>query len=522
MTRLHDAFEQLIARHAPGDPEADLAIARRRARTATVRRRAIAGASIAAAAAVVVGALVLAGRDDGSESVRAGETERSTTTTAPDRATTTVDVHLSPPDDPTCAATVAVPRTVSADDALAGAIAALLAGPTAEEAADGLTSWFSSETAGTLQGVEVRGTTAVVDFANFAPTISNASTSCGSTNLLAQLDATVTAFPGVDRAVYRFDGDADAFYGWLQREAPEVPPASDATPPDEADGASAAVDDALAVAGPTGVQVLADGRATTISRTAAALALVADAPGVASGPPQAVAYQDALADDAFPPTATGPIHLIDGRDHQTVAPAPDGRSLRLLDLRVDDAGRAVVLAAELTGPETPDGQRERLVVHHADGTRTELADRNGWEDSTVSAHLLPDGSVVALRAAGASSILTRWAPDAAEPAWSVDVAVDRPISFVADDERAVLLIGRPDALEVQTIDLGTGAVVARVDRQLTLAGRPLPEGLVCTDLLRDGRPLCSSPSTGPVVVDADGTVRSLDRPGREVVTAAGR
>jgi hypothetical protein len=30
----------------------------------------------------------------------------------------------------------------------------------------------------------------------------------------------VTQFPTVDRAVYSFEGDADAFYEWLQRSAP--------------------------------------------------------------------------------------------------------------------------------------------------------------------------------------------------------------------------------------------------------------------------------------------------------------
>jgi hypothetical protein len=61
---------------------------------------------------------------------------------------------------------------------------------------------------------------AYVDFEDFRRVIPNASASCGSALLLAQLDRTVTQFPTVDRAVYSFEGDADAFYEWLQRSAP--------------------------------------------------------------------------------------------------------------------------------------------------------------------------------------------------------------------------------------------------------------------------------------------------------------
>jgi hypothetical protein len=50
--------------------------------------------------------------------------------------------------------------------------------------------------------------------------IPNASSSCGSAILLAQLDATATQFPTVDRAVYSIDGDTRAFYEWLQLVPP--------------------------------------------------------------------------------------------------------------------------------------------------------------------------------------------------------------------------------------------------------------------------------------------------------------
>jgi hypothetical protein len=61
-----------------------------------------------------------------------------------------------------------------------------------------------------------------VDFRNFSRLIPNASSSCGSAMLLAQLNRTATQFPTVRRAVYSFNGDRHAFYEWLQREPPAV------------------------------------------------------------------------------------------------------------------------------------------------------------------------------------------------------------------------------------------------------------------------------------------------------------
>lgn len=111
-------------------------------------------------------------------------------------------------------------REVPADAALRGALRALLAGPTEQEAAEGYGSWFSDETEGMLNEVRVVDGTAHVDFADFSEVIPNASTSCGSTLLLAQLDATVTQFEAVREARYAFDGDPAAFYEWLQRSPP--------------------------------------------------------------------------------------------------------------------------------------------------------------------------------------------------------------------------------------------------------------------------------------------------------------
>jgi hypothetical protein len=97
---------------------------------------------------------------------------------------------------------------------------ALLAGPTAVERHAGYGGWFSARTAGALRSVRISRSVAHIDFRDFSRLIPNASSSCGSTLLLAQLDRTATQFPTVDRAVYSFNGSRRAFYEWLQREPP--------------------------------------------------------------------------------------------------------------------------------------------------------------------------------------------------------------------------------------------------------------------------------------------------------------
>jgi spore germination protein GerM len=103
---------------------------------------------------------------------------------------------------------------------LTGAIRALLAGPTAAERARGYGGWFSKKTAGHLRSVRIADGVAYIDFRSFARDIPNASSSCGSALLLAQLERTAEQIPSVSRAVYSFDSSRHAFYEWLQRDVP--------------------------------------------------------------------------------------------------------------------------------------------------------------------------------------------------------------------------------------------------------------------------------------------------------------
>ena len=112
-------------------------------------------------------------------------------------------------------------RSVTSAAPLRPTLEALLGGPSAAERAQGYQGWFSAATDGLLRGVRVQSGVAHVDFqAQLRLAIPNASTSCGSTGLLAQLDRTARQFPTVVQTRYSLGGDEAAFYEWLQLAPP--------------------------------------------------------------------------------------------------------------------------------------------------------------------------------------------------------------------------------------------------------------------------------------------------------------
>jgi spore germination protein GerM len=118
-----------------------------------------------------------------------------------------------------------VTRTVPKTAAVArAALEQLLGGPTESEKAKGYWSWFNDETKSVLLGVKVKSKTAYVNFKDLTAFYhqGNATTSCGSTHFLAQLDKTLMQFPGIKRVFYAIEGDPEAFYGWLQFDCPEA------------------------------------------------------------------------------------------------------------------------------------------------------------------------------------------------------------------------------------------------------------------------------------------------------------
>jgi hypothetical protein len=175
------------------------------------------------------------GADDSSTSPAADPGPASTNVV---QRTVEVEVFFPRDDsaDP-CAEVFGVPRTVDADDPVTGALEALLAGPTDSERAAGYGGWFSDRTAAALLHVEVVDGTAHVVFRDLRPVIPNASTSCGSSMLLAMLDTTLLRFDGIDATRYAL-ADQPALYGWLQLDDPDAPAPEPIEPePDEGEAA---------------------------------------------------------------------------------------------------------------------------------------------------------------------------------------------------------------------------------------------------------------------------------------------
>jgi hypothetical protein len=113
-----------------------------------------------------------------------------------------------------------VEREVDASaDVLAATLAALLAGPTGAERADGLSSWFGPATAGALRSVVLEPDgTAVIDLVDVSARIPGASSAAGSERLLDEIGRTIFQFDDVARIELRFDGSCERFWNWIQRE----------------------------------------------------------------------------------------------------------------------------------------------------------------------------------------------------------------------------------------------------------------------------------------------------------------
>ena len=166
---------------------------------------------LAAAVAAALTALVLATAAGASREADAASAARG------------VDVSVYFPRGPVgTSCTRVLPRTrdVVVPGILRGALTKLLEGPTAAERRLGYGGWFSARTAGMLRSVRIADGVAYADFRDLRRVIPNASSSCGSALLLAQLDRTATQFRTVRRAVYSINGNRRAFYEWLQRPAP--------------------------------------------------------------------------------------------------------------------------------------------------------------------------------------------------------------------------------------------------------------------------------------------------------------
>ena len=143
-------------------------------------------------------------------------TIETTTTVGPQQSVTVV---FGSTDQSDCSNVAPVDRSVGVEfEPILGAFEELLAGPTPDEETAGSTSMFSAETAGMVLSAPLEGGDLTVDFEDFSGIIPNASTSCGSASLIAQLNGTAFQFVEVESVTYLFDGACEPFFNWLQRD----------------------------------------------------------------------------------------------------------------------------------------------------------------------------------------------------------------------------------------------------------------------------------------------------------------
>lgn len=109
------------------------------------------------------------------------------------------------------------PRLIPADsDPVRGAFDALLAGPLSAET--GAISWFSTATAGAVLSTDLVDGVLTIDMADLSGVIPNASSSCGSSAFLSQLQATAFQFDEVEEVTFMFEGSCDRLFEFLQME----------------------------------------------------------------------------------------------------------------------------------------------------------------------------------------------------------------------------------------------------------------------------------------------------------------
>jgi len=125
---------------------------------------------------------------------------------------------------------IGVPRIVPEQDEpvdrVDWTLQSLLAGPTADEEAVGVTSFFDDTTAGALNSVTLTNGALVVDF-NEAIYVNNASTSTGGLFFGAELDRNVFSHPEVETVEFRVDGDCEAWSAFFQSDGCWVTSRSD-------------------------------------------------------------------------------------------------------------------------------------------------------------------------------------------------------------------------------------------------------------------------------------------------------
>ncbi len=96
------------------------------------------------------------------------------------------------------------------------ALKELFWGPTQEEKTEDYTSWFSEETKAILNSVKIdKENIAWVDIKDIRLVIPGANSSCGSSQFISSIEATLEQF-GAEKTIISFGGDIELFYEWMQ------------------------------------------------------------------------------------------------------------------------------------------------------------------------------------------------------------------------------------------------------------------------------------------------------------------
>lgn len=163
---------------------------------------------------LILAALMLGACDGTQGPSTTGETTQAT---QPGATSQEVLVFFGVDGSRECDEVESYPRVIPADsDPVRGAFDALLAGPLSAET--GATSWFSTATADAVLSTDLVDGVLTIDMADLSGVIPNASSSCGSSAFLSQLQATAFQFEEVEEVIFLFEGSCDRLFEFLQME----------------------------------------------------------------------------------------------------------------------------------------------------------------------------------------------------------------------------------------------------------------------------------------------------------------
>lgn len=126
------------------------------------------------------------------------------------------------PDFINCARVRAVTRTIPKTKSVArAALVELFKGPTKQEEADELSSFFSEDTKDILISVKIKKGAAYVNFKEeVMQKLGNATTSCGSRSFHASIEKTLKQFPTIKKVFFAVEGSPADYYEWMQYDCP--------------------------------------------------------------------------------------------------------------------------------------------------------------------------------------------------------------------------------------------------------------------------------------------------------------